>query len=81
MAMVPRPRLVRADEALARSDRLFARNAYVVSAPVAVTPRLVRAAAAVVAAVPPFAIGKVPVMSAVEMSSASHDAFVPSVFK
>jgi hypothetical protein len=31
--------------------------------------------------VPPFATGKVPVISAVEMSKASHEVFVPSLFK
>ena len=47
VAMLPTPRLVRAVAALPRSDRLLERNAYVVSAPVAVTPRLVLAVAAV----------------------------------
>ena len=46
VAIVPRPKFVRAVIAEAKSDKLFARNAYVVSAPLAVTPKLVRASVA-----------------------------------
>src|SRR3569832_326666 len=46
VAIVSRPRLLRAVDALPKSERLLARKLYAVSAPVAVTPRLVRAVAA-----------------------------------
>ena len=58
VATLPKPRLVLAEDALAKSDKLLARNAYVASAPVAVTPRFVRASAAVEAPVPPSATAK-----------------------
>ena len=57
--IVPRPKLVRDVIAEAKSDKLFARNAYVVSAPLAVTPKLVRASVALEAPVPPLATGSV----------------------
>ena len=58
VATLPKPRLVLAEDALAKSDKLLARNAYVASAPVAITPRFVRASAAVEAPVPPSATAK-----------------------
>jgi len=62
--IVPRPKLVRDVIAEAKSDKLLALNAYAVSAPVAVTPKLVRAVAASVAPVPPRTTESVPVVPA-----------------
>ncbi len=64
VAIVPKPKFVRAVVAEAKSDKLLALNAYVVSAPVAVTPKLVRAVAASVAPVPPRTTESVPVVPA-----------------
>ena len=56
VAIVPKPKLVLAVDAEPKSERLLALYAYVVSAPVAVTPKLVLAPDAVLALVPPDAI-------------------------
>ena len=64
VAIVPKPKFVRAVVAEAKSDKLLALNAYVVSAPVAVTPKFVRAVAASVAPVPPRTTESVPVVPA-----------------
>jgi hypothetical protein len=64
VAIVPKPKFVRAVATEAKSDKLLALNAYVVSAPVAVTPKFVRAVAASVAPVPPRTTESVPVVPA-----------------
>lgn len=90
--MEPRPRFVRAEGAEARSERLLARKAYVVSPPVAVTPKAVLAPAAVVAPVPPLSTASVPakvivpvpvtgppvVVNPVEPPDTSTDVTVPA---
>jgi hypothetical protein len=65
VAIVPKPRFVRAVDAEERSERLLDLKAYVVSWPVSVTPKLVLAVAASVAPVPPRATVRVPVVPAI----------------
>ena len=54
---------------------------YLFACPVCTGNKAFKPVLAVVCPVPPLTIGKVPVMSAVEMSSVSHALLVPSVFK